>query len=104
MRSTWANISEEAVAYAAAYGDRILKGTKLSELPVQAPVKFELVVNLNARKGYVDVAIATCISPPHGAYPKDTANGATPGESSCKITGIAIRNCLPLKSKAPQRR
>src|SRR5262249_51225700 len=35
--------SEEAVAYAAAYVDRILKGTKLSELPVHAPVKWSEV-------------------------------------------------------------
>jgi len=35
---------------AASYVDRILKGDKPSELPVQAPVKFELVINLKAIK------------------------------------------------------
>ena len=32
------------------YADRVLRGAKPSELPVQAPVKFELAVNLKTAK------------------------------------------------------
>jgi putative tryptophan/tyrosine transport system substrate-binding protein len=35
---------------AATYVDRVLRGTKPGELPVQAPVKYELVINLKTAK------------------------------------------------------
>src|SRR5262245_15054194 len=41
---------------AAGYVDRILKGEKPADMPVQAPSKFELVVNLRAAQG-LDLSI-----------------------------------------------
>jgi putative ABC transport system substrate-binding protein len=35
---------------AAAYVDRILRGAKPAELPVQLPVKYEMIVNLKTAK------------------------------------------------------
>jgi putative ABC transport system substrate-binding protein len=47
---SFGNNTPELFGRAASYVDRILKGAKPAELPVQLPTKFELVVNLKAAK------------------------------------------------------
>ena len=47
---TYATDFPDIYSRAAAYVDRILRGSKVSELPAQSPTKFELVVNLKTAK------------------------------------------------------
>jgi len=46
----YGNEQRDQFRLAATYVDRVLRGGKPSELPVQAPVRFELVINLKTAK------------------------------------------------------
>ena len=47
---SYGSIYSELCRRAAAYVDRILRGEKPSDLPVQAPTQYEMVINLKTAK------------------------------------------------------
>jgi putative ABC transport system substrate-binding protein len=54
---------ESIFRQAAVYVDRILKGAKAGDLPVQSPTKFSFVINMKAARGLgMDVATSVLLS------------------------------------------
>jgi putative tryptophan/tyrosine transport system substrate-binding protein len=47
---SYAPSSTDPYRRAATYVDKILKGTKPADLPVEQPMKFEFIINLKAAK------------------------------------------------------
>ena len=64
LRPTYGTELLDTYRQAASYVDRIFKGEKPSDLPVQAPTNFELAINLKTAKGSASKCRSRCSRAP----------------------------------------